>query len=266
MEGDNRAVSNGNEHEEQICRDYTRGVCTRGDKCKFAHPAGMGSVPKNQPIICRDFQNGTCHRTTCKYLHVSNHEEKEFLRSGQLPSGARGGGAMHGRDIQACKDFLNNKCNRGNNCKFRHIANEGNMYGGGGGGGGVGAAGGGGGGGGYYEEPPRKRPRDAMDSDYRYLMEENVSLRRKVGDLQKEVADLRATNDILLEQNARYRRVGAAGSSSYGGGYAADTYASTRSSISYPSRDLYPPSGSYSLYPAHKPPVHSGYDGYTKFE
>lgn len=42
-------------------------------------------------------------------------------------------------------------------------------------------------------------------ADYRLLEEENVMLRRKVEELKKQVSDLAATNEVLLEQNARYR-------------------------------------------------------------
>ncbi len=42
-------------------------------------------------------------------------------------------------------------------------------------------------------------------ADYRLLEEENVLLRRKVDELKKQVSDLAATNEVLLEQNARYR-------------------------------------------------------------
>ncbi|XP_028397358.1 zinc finger CCCH domain-containing protein 10-like [Dendronephthya gigantea] len=248
MEGE-KTDANVEKSDEQICRDFQRGVCSRGDKCKFAHPSGMGSEPKDQPMICRDFQNGTCNRSTCKYLHVTNQEEKDFMRTGQLPPGHPRG--VRGRDsnVPICKDFLNHKCNRGSGCKFRHIPED--MYGGGGG---------------YYDEPPRKRPRDAMDNDYRYLMEENVSLRRKVSELQKDVSDLRATNDILLEQNARYRRSGGGAAPSYGGGYGTDSYSGSASSVSYPSRDSYAGAGSYNAYASAKPAGTTGYDGYTKFE
>jgi hypothetical protein len=41
--------------------------------------------------------------------------------------------------------------------------------------------------------------------DYRMLEEENNMLRRKVLELNKQVSDLCATNEVLLDQNARYR-------------------------------------------------------------
>lgn len=40
---------------------------------------------------------------------------------------------------------------------------------------------------------------------YQVLEEENIALRRRVEELKKQVADLTATNEVLLEQNARLR-------------------------------------------------------------
>lgn len=40
---------------------------------------------------------------------------------------------------------------------------------------------------------------------YQLLEDENSLLRKKVEELKKQVADLTATNEVLLEQNARYR-------------------------------------------------------------
>lgn len=190
-------------HDSQICRDYQRGVCNRGGKCKFSHPDGLGKEIESGPMICRDFQNGKCSRSTCKYMHISNTEEKVYLRTGQLPmrrppAPVRGPGYGYptraNRGDPICKDFLNNKCTRGSSCKFRHSFEEDK--------GGYGPPGGYGG----YDDYPRKRRRDSYgDADYGHLKEENESLRRQLGDLQKQVSDLKATNEVLLEQNARYR-------------------------------------------------------------
>ncbi|CAB4044209.1 zinc finger CCCH domain-containing 10-like, partial [Paramuricea clavata] len=206
-EGENDGIKD-KQNDEQICQDFQQGVCSSGDKCKFAHPSGMESEPKDQPKICRDFQNGTCYRSTCKYLHMMDQDEKDYLWTGQLPSNTRGGRRCNS-GVQVCIDFNNNKCNRGVSCKFLHVPKEA-MYGGGGG---------------YYDEPPWKRPHwDVMGNIYQYLMEENVFLRRKVlelrkdvADLRKDAADLRATGDTLTEQIAQYRRSGGSSPVPYGG-------------------------------------------------
>lgn len=46
---------------------------------------------------------------------------------------------------------------------------------------------------------------------YQSLEEENSALRRRIEDLKKQVADLMATNDFLLEQNAQLRALSKAG-------------------------------------------------------
>ncbi|KAK3748868.1 hypothetical protein QZH41_005112 [Actinostola sp. cb2023] len=213
---DDESETGSNPMDGQICRDYQRGVCNRGGKCKFGHPDGLGKEIESGPMICRDFQNGKCNRGTCKYLHISNSEEKVYLRTGQLP--ARRPSPMHGppppppmrggfggyqtranRSDPICKDFLNSKCTRGAACKYRHAYEDEVSYGGFGG----------------YEDFPRKRRRESFgDSDFAHVKEENDSLRRQVTDLQKQVSDLKATNEVLLEQNARYRNQ-ASGSTSY---------------------------------------------------
>lgn len=61
-----------------------------------------------------------------------------------------------------------------------------------------------GGGGGHYELgvqatlPPRPL-------EYRFLEEENSLLRKRVEELKKQVSNLIATNEVLLEQNAQFR-------------------------------------------------------------
>lgn len=237
---------------ELICRDYQRGVCSRGSKCKFNHPDGMGTEVTNSPMICRDFQNGKCSRSTCKYLHLSNNEEKVFLRTGQMPptrrempgSGDRGEQTRAGPNDPICKDYLNRKCSRGQGCRYRHEDEQGGDFGGGGGGG-------------YgFDGHPSKRRRDSYEGqNFYYLMDENDALRRRVADLQKQVTDLKATNEVLLEQNAKYRnQIGERGSYNGSGSSSArpadypSSFSSSQSSYStsYPPRESYASKDTYS--------------------
>lgn len=234
-------------NDSNICRDYQRGVCSRGSKCKFNHPDGMGTEVTNSPMICRDFQNGKCSRATCKYLHLSNNEEKIFLRTGQMPPRRDGPMASRGEQTRAgpndpiCKDYLNRKCSRGQGCRYRHVLEEdqGDF-------------------GGYgFDGHPSKRRRDSYEGqNFYYLMDENESLRRRVADLQKQVADLKATNEVLLEQNAKYRnQIGERGSYNGSGGSSArpsdysSSFSSSQSySTSYPPRETYASKDAYSGY------------------
>lgn len=191
------------DEDNNICRDYKRGVCNRGNKCKFAHPTSIKPPDADKPPICRDFQNGTCDRNNCKYMHITTNEERAFASTGKLPAhvnypgtpgppaGPRKNGGPGG---DVCKDFLNSVCNRGSRCKFRHLSEQewesekrrGEVE----------------------DDMTRKRKREDFGGgslDYQFLSDENDMLRRKVADLQRQVADLRAMNDTLYEQNMRYR-------------------------------------------------------------
>lgn len=176
--------------EERVpCRDFERGVCSRGEKCRYYHPEGVNPLENGKLPICKDFQNRGCDRFKCKFLHITVEEEAEYNRSGSLPS--HGGRAEKGANIspdgrEVCKDFLNNMCDRGSRCKFSHspvdvrldpsygkrFRNE------------------------YAILPPGTSPN---------LIEENELLRRKITELQKQVLELRQMNDTLYNQNAQYR-------------------------------------------------------------
>ncbi|KAK3101921.1 hypothetical protein FSP39_007365 [Pinctada imbricata] len=231
--------------DDDICRDFLRNVCKRGKRCKYRHPSAdeARDLGRNNITFCHDFQNTGCRRNNCKFLHCTREEEEHYKQTGQLPvrlqqAAALGIGVtppavdvnvLRG-EVPICKDFLKGNCKRGNKCKFRHMNTNGfdfelrksdhrnnnsQLYDP------------------YDDDLDRfegfeyghgtgiKRRRTEREFDgfsgfdgryssnrpfsYQLLEEENTMLRRKVDELKKQVADLTATNEVLLEQNARYR-------------------------------------------------------------
>jgi len=61
---------------EQICRDFEKGDCRRGARCKFSHP---------KLKICRDFQKEKCEREKCRFLHMTREEEETYEGNGIIP-------------------------------------------------------------------------------------------------------------------------------------------------------------------------------------
>jgi len=76
------------EKDDNVCRDFLRNVCRRGDRCKYAHPADTATEGaaklQDKMEFCHDFQNGRCHRTNCKFIHCNSDVEQEFKSSGLL--------------------------------------------------------------------------------------------------------------------------------------------------------------------------------------
>lgn len=219
---------------DDVCRDFLRNVCRRGVKCKFRHPEGLDAIVElgkrvSQDIqFCHDFQNtGSCKRTPCRFLHCSREEEETFRQTGKLPAHAASSAAIPpvtpGGAPPVCKDYLKGECHRGARCKFRHLApaeyeaeltsgkqiNQSvqpltasavpNQF--------VSS--------GLLGQPDDefgiaiKRRRIEVNPDFRpCLEEENLLLRSKIAELKKQVSDLAAANEVLLDQNARYRNAG----------------------------------------------------------
>lgn len=202
----------------EFCHDYQNTGCNRPN-CKFLH----------------------CTREEEESYKATGHLPSEVQRAASLGIGANSNDvAIQRGEVPVCKDFLKGDCRRGQKCKFRHVSNDFNdrgrssnnsyqdrdrerglvplgydfpdrmerdryraprdRFG--------------------YDDPiPLKRRREDIELDimrmakpashssisYDILEEENSILRRKVDDLKKQVSDLAATNEVLLEQNARYR-------------------------------------------------------------
>lgn len=98
----------------EICGDFKRGMCTRGDTCKYSHnvaggTSATGAVQQQQPggfgrEECADYKRGLCNRgATCRYVHVE---------------GFAGGGFNIGKE--ECGDFKRGVCFRGERCRYSH--------------------------------------------------------------------------------------------------------------------------------------------------
>lgn len=243
----NVSANNNSSEGKSECRDFVRGVCNRGNSCKFYHPPNIANKNETKLPICKDFQNKGCDRNKCKFLHITQKEEEEYNMTGILPDHGgrpekvRALGITGGRGGQfappagdACKDFLNGICQRGTRCKFRHITEQqhqaeiggGPMYG------------------------KRRRNDYGAPNDYMPFQEENEMLRRKIADLQRQVVDLRQMNDTLYEQNNRYRNQLRMTQPGAPGAATTDPYSTSR--VAYPASAT----GTDQL---------QGYDGYSKF-
>jgi len=122
--------------EKEVCRDFKKGDCRRGEKCIYHHP---------KLDVCRDFQYRQCTRAGCRFAHVTREEEETYRNSGILPASMNNGQTQVGRGIlgkrnynmmsgvspmpmsynqqntsELCRDFEKGDCRRGSRCKFYH--------------------------------------------------------------------------------------------------------------------------------------------------
>ncbi|XP_032405906.1 zinc finger CCCH domain-containing protein 10 [Xiphophorus hellerii] len=221
--------------EVPICRDFLKGECQRGNKCKFRHVkkdyeyepsrAGVGGVVGQGTIgmvntgggmggggggVCGGMQGlvgggGNMMGTGCPSLGSCRD-------AGLSGVGGMGGGGMSGclsigssgqrrydrssvydpllesglfdaGSLEASIDYTGLQLKRRRLEGLRLTDSSG---------------------GGHYELgvqaalPPRPL-------EYRFLEEENSLLRKRVEELKKQVSNLIATNEVLLEQNAQFR-------------------------------------------------------------
>ncbi|XP_054713079.1 LOW QUALITY PROTEIN: zinc finger CCCH domain-containing protein 10-like [Uloborus diversus] len=214
-----------NNSKDDICRDFLRNVCQRGKFCRFKHPEGdeAETLGKKELVFCHDFQNKECRRPNCKFVHCTKQEEEIFRTTGCLPDTVLDMGKrrlLQNTKVPIWKDYLKGECRRAGHCKFRHLSayefqvesnqnnkmrrdrcdsndrydfNE-------------------------FEPQPKRRAyesysdgpyalerRAMMSPHYRMLEEENAMLLHKIEELKKQVVDLTATNEFLLDQNAQLR-------------------------------------------------------------
>ncbi|XP_035290781.1 muscleblind-like protein 3 isoform X4 [Anguilla anguilla] len=76
MGGSNPAQKHLRTDKLEVCREFQRGNCTRGENdCRYAHPqeAAMVDGSENSVIVCMDYIKGRCSRDKCKYFHPPAH-------------------------------------------------------------------------------------------------------------------------------------------------------------------------------------------------
>ena len=111
-----------------MCIDYLRSQCVRGEGCHFKHVSKVEAfnerIALSRSIFCRDFQEGGCSRPNCKLIHTKRQDEQYFLRTGMLPDHLCITNAAN-IDVShlagnVCREFVKNKCTRGAMCRFYH--------------------------------------------------------------------------------------------------------------------------------------------------
>ncbi|XP_076460649.1 zinc finger CCCH domain-containing protein 10-like [Babylonia areolata] len=195
--------SNANNSDIPLCRDYMKGDCKRGAKCKYRHI--NNDYPECDPLPrCSDMGGGPPGRLE----PLPRHD----LRPDMRPPPPHSGGDMrnnhHGfnnfednYDKYERYEYIHGGPNHHgppppsdgghSSMKRRRLDMEGF-----------------GGNGNYdsrYGSSPASSSSRPVSYQYQVLEEENTALRRRVEELKKQVADLTATNEVLLEQNARLR-------------------------------------------------------------
>ncbi|NXY80656.1 ZC3HA protein, partial [Glareola pratincola] len=229
---------------DDICRDFLRNVCKRGNPPRFRHPDINEVTPprvrKNEFIFCHAPPNKECVRLNCRFPPGTKEDEDCYKKPPQLPPRLRQKVAAppglspadlpnSNPPVPICRDFLKGDPPRGAKCKFQHlqpppeyeargmaareqgIVPAGRRYDP------------------YpplydpdryddHEPPPKRRRGDGLHFDppeYGFagprtvepplLEEENVMLRKPPPDLKKQVNNLLAPPEVLLEQNAQFR-------------------------------------------------------------
>jgi len=104
--------------ENNVCKDFQRNICFRGDRCKFEHPRAPGEDVEApmKLTFCGQFQGGQCTFRNCHYIHAEKGVEQDYRKYGTLPPEVT-------RDVidqyNLCIKYLKGEC-EAKPCKFKH--------------------------------------------------------------------------------------------------------------------------------------------------
>lgn len=155
-----------NKDEIPICRDFLKGDCQRGERCKFRHFRHLRREYDYQYEYPSESRSGAMTTSTATGS-LSAATSRTYERYGSY-DGLSEPEYYSSSSYYRYGDRFDDPV-----MKRRRIGYDG-----------------------YYNVSP---------VEYRMLEEENVMLRRRVEELKKQVSVLAATNEVLLEQNAQFR-------------------------------------------------------------
>ncbi|KAF8358086.1 hypothetical protein PRIPAC_93081, partial [Pristionchus pacificus] len=122
------------EERSDICRDFLKNICNRGNRCKFFHPSDSpaGNDKEQEVHFCIDYQNRGCHRDNCRFVHVPREEADRYKATKEFNIVlARAVAAVSTSDtingIPVCKEFQTGKCSRSSGtarCRYWHVNME----------------------------------------------------------------------------------------------------------------------------------------------
>ncbi|CDQ80349.1 unnamed protein product [Oncorhynchus mykiss] len=84
-------------HPRQVCREYQRGNCSRGENdCRFSHPSDSTMIDTNDNTVtvCMDYIKGRCSREKCKYFHPPAHLQAKIKAAQHQVNQATAAAAM----------------------------------------------------------------------------------------------------------------------------------------------------------------------------
>lgn len=158
-----------------LCRDFEKGDCRRGERCKFFHP---------KLVTCRDFKKGKCDREDCRFLHLTREEEDTYNGNGIIPDHIDKVKLRKNR-ITAPSDSGHGRAGVGNPMHSNLLAGINEMLG---------------------SRSQVDHQATVPKVQFEAILQENQALKLKLVDMQQQITDLRRMNDTLYEQNCNFRK------------------------------------------------------------
>eukprot|EP00201_Polytomella_parva_P021419 CAMPEP_0175040030 /NCGR_PEP_ID=MMETSP0052_2-20121109/997_1 /TAXON_ID=51329 ORGANISM="Polytomella parva, Strain SAG 63-3" /NCGR_SAMPLE_ID=MMETSP0052_2 /ASSEMBLY_ACC=CAM_ASM_000194 /LENGTH=1419 /DNA_ID=CAMNT_0016302117 /DNA_START=59 /DNA_END=4315 /DNA_ORIENTATION=- len=110
------------DNKTQICFEFTKGQCTRGDKCKYSHDlATIVQFNSKEKGICFDFLRNQCNRgLLCRFSHDLSNITQQCQAYNACATTTATSAKPGSKPNAICYDFVKGLCQRGGECKYSH--------------------------------------------------------------------------------------------------------------------------------------------------